>query len=244
MEVLVGALVGAVVGVAITGLLHPMAERLERFSRRLWRVRPLFVHIEADRRLIWAGSPPWIPAAVWLPEMPREQPPLDANDWSAWGRRLGGHDADVTMLQVTLQARKDVSLVVDRPMIRYARSDDRRGVIALCPVGGADLLPRRIDVDLDTFDGDVAMTQHLDYDEEVPWPSISLAPGEVERLHIWAKASSGFHQWRLELPVLVDGRRRLVPVDNAGDAFTTVGFDGIPKVVWIEGHWEYFEVEN
>lgn len=171
MEVLLGAVVGAVVAVAVTALLHPVAERLERASRRLWKVGPLFVHVETDRRVIWAGSPPWIPAAVWVPEMPDEQPPMDANDWSTWARRLGGHDADVTMLEVTLQARKDMSLVIDRPMIRHARSDDRRGVIALCRVGGADLLPRRIEVDLDLFEGDVGVTQHLDYDEEVPWPS-------------------------------------------------------------------------
>jgi hypothetical protein len=109
MELLVGAVVGAVVGVAVSALFHPIAERLERLSRRLWRVRPLFVHVEADRRIIWAGSPPWIPAAVWLPEMPQEPPPDDANDWSGWARRLGGHDADITMIEVTLQARKDVS---------------------------------------------------------------------------------------------------------------------------------------
>jgi hypothetical protein len=129
-------------------------------------------------------------------------------------------------------------------MIRHVRSDERRGLIALCPVGGADLLPRRIEVDLDMFDGDIAMTRHLDYDEEVPLPSISLAPGEVERLHIWARAASGFHQWRLELPVLVDGRRQLVPVDDKGDAFMTVGTDSFPKIVWTDGAWQLFPVDQ
>lgn len=243
MELLLGAVVGALVGVGVSALFHPLAERLERFARRLWRVQPIFIHVESNRRTIWAGSPPWVPAAVWLPHRPQEAPPEDANDWSAWARRLGGHDADVTMLQVTLQARKDVSLVIDRPMLRHTHSHDQRGFIALCRVGGADLLPKRIEVDLDMFGGDVAMIQHLDYDEEIPMPALALAPGEVERLHIWAKASSGYHQWRLELPVLLDGRRLLVPVDDGGDAFTTVGVGSIPKLVWSEGAWQDFEAE-
>lgn len=237
MELLIGGLVGAVLGVVVTGLLHPVAERLERFSRRLWRSHPLFVHIETDRKLIWAGSPPWVAAAVWIPHVPTEPPPEDANEWSAWARGQGGHDADVTMLQVTLQAKSAMSVVVDRPAVRHNRDDLASGAILLCPVGGADLLPRRIELDLDTFAGDSALARFLDYDEEMPMPSVQLAAGDVERFHIWATAISGYHQWQLELPLLVDGRRERFVVNDGGDAFQLVGSEGLPEYTWDGAGW-------
>jgi hypothetical protein len=242
MELIFSGLVGAALGVVVTGLLHPLAERLERFSRRLWRSRPLLVHIEADRRLIWAGSPPWVAAAVWVPRLPQEQPPEDANDWSAWAGRLGGHDADVTMLQVTLQAKSAVSVVVDRPAVRHSREELTDGAILLCPVGGADLLPRRIELDLDTFAGDSTLSRFLDYDEEAPLPALQLAGGDVERFQIWATATSGYHQWQLELPLLVDGRRERFVVNNGGDAFRLVGIEGLPTYAWDRGQWSPMEM--
>lgn len=240
MEMVISGLVGAVLGLLVTGLLHPLADRLEQVSRRLWRVRPLLVHIEQDRRLIWAGSPPWVPAAVWVPTLPTDAPPADANDWSAWAARLGGHDADVTMLQVTLQARRDVAVVVDRPAVRHCRSELSLGAVLLCPVGGADLLPRRIELDFDTFDGDVAVPRFLDYDEEAQLPALALAGGEIERFHIWAVARTGLHQWQMELPLLVDGRRRRIVLNDGGDAFRLAGAEGLPTYTWDGATWVPF----
>lgn len=117
---------GAALGVVATILVHPAAERIERLSRRLWRVDPLFVHIERDPALIWAGSPPWVGTSVWLPDHVTDQPPPGCLNWSSWARRRAGHDADLTFLEVTLQARKDMSLVISTPLVRQ-RTDAVQG---------------------------------------------------------------------------------------------------------------------
>lgn len=237
VDVLISGLVGALLGLLVTALLHPLAERLERLSRRLWGWKPLLLHIEQDRRLIWAGSPPWVPAAVWLPELPQDAPPENPDDWGAWARSRRGCDADVGMLQVTLQAKSAVSVVVDRPAVRHRRDDLDYGVILICPVGGADLLPRRLELDLDTFGGDTALSRFLDYDEEAPMPALQLASGEVERFAIWARTESGMHQWQLELPLLVDGRRERFVVNDGGNAFRLAGAGDLPTYRWDGQVW-------
>ena len=59
----------------------------------------------------------------------------------------------------------------------------------------------------------------------------------MERFQIWATATSGYHQWQLELPLLVDGRRERFVVNNGGDAFRLVGIEGLPTYAWDRGQW-------
>jgi hypothetical protein len=225
------AVLGAVAGLAATVLFHPVAERLERASRRLWRVNPLLVHVERDPEVIWAGSPPWVGTSVWLPDHVTEHPPSKCMAWSQWARRRSGHDADLTFLEITLQARKDTSLVIGTPIVRQRTDQVLGGRVLQCPVGGADLEPRRIELDLDTFGDDHALVDFIVDGESSSFPTVALAPGDIERFHIWARARTGRHQRRLELPVLVDGRRRVVNVDDGGDPFVTVGSEGLPVSV-------------
>jgi hypothetical protein len=226
VETLWGAIVGFLVGAVLGPLIRPWSTWLERQARHLWRENPLIVHVERDQSLIWAGAPPWVGFSYFFRDtVPHQLPPSACFDWSRWAERHGGVDVGVTILEVTIQAKTDVSVVVDPLRVRNQRREPPRGVFVTCPAGGADLTPRRFSIELDTTDPPIVDFLNADGDFEQP-PRLTLSAGEIERFHIWATARSpGWNEWTLELPLLVEGRRRIVSVGDGRAPFVTVGPD-------------------
>lgn len=94
--------------------------------------------------------------------------------------------------------------------------------------------PRRIEINLE-----VPCAQWVDVDSEPIEPlSLLLGPGETEQFHIFVEAQSGRHEWRLEIPVLVDGKRMTVPVrDTKQLDFVTCGPEGLEEYWWTDDGW-------
>ncbi|MGW0231743.1 hypothetical protein ACWDWO_25835 [Actinopolymorpha singaporensis] len=130
----------------------------------------------------------------------------------------------MTKLQVTIQAKKDVSVVIENVRVRNRRTLIPKGVSVWCPAGGAELRARRFSVDLDEFRSPTVYFVGANDEIEAP-PALTLAAGEIERFHVWVRASSGWNEWVLELPLLVEGRRVSVPIKDGRKRFVTVGDD-------------------
>lgn len=218
---------GAVVGWLLTALLYPLARPTVVLSRRLWRIRPLDAYVERDPEIIWAGCPPWVAANFWFPTLPPSDPPDDCRSWWEWARRYNGRDAQQTTLKITVQARQDASLIIEGVRLRHAHTQPvpENGIVAVCPVGGASLSPRRIEINLD-WNG-VGSMSWLEGDEYLTGPPVlTLAPGEIEQFHVWAKSTNGYHEWELELLMLLNGRRLTQVINDNGKPFVTVGTAG------------------
>ena len=234
------AFIGAFISLAVAALIHPLADWLERFSRRFWGTKPFDVHIEANPSNIWAGSPPWVGATVWLPIIPDDPPPSVCPDWHAWARQRAGFDGELSVLEVTIQARKDVSVLIKGVKVRQKEPKNPEqigGYILRCPAGGASITPRRIEVDLDWGAGTATW---LDQSGQPVQPEqLTLSSGEFEQFQIWVTTKEGQHEWWLELILLSEGRSRIFPVRGENNQpFIIVGRRALEERVWSNGQWE------
>ncbi|MER6715773.1 hypothetical protein [Streptomyces sp. NPDC000877] len=232
------AVTGAMIMLIITPIFHPLSRKLESISQRIYRIKPVSVHVETDPSIAWAGFPNWIAAWVWLPRLPDGSPPEHPTDWRNWALNLGGCDAYVTVLKVTITSRTTTTVVVDQPKLRFKKMPaelSRGGVIATNPVGGAALEPRRIEVR-----PEIGTSMWIDEEGQSIRPlGLTLSPGEVEQFYIFTRVDSGLYEWRLELPVLVDGKRTTVPISGPHEGwFRTCGLEDLKEHVYIDNSWQ------
>jgi len=230
-EVITGS-VGVVVGAVLTALIAPITPGLERLSRRATRAKPLFVHIETDPSVIWAGFPDWIPLSHFFETPPPiDGPVINRADWLAWASRHGGVDAALTTVHVTLQAQGPATVAVQGLRVRRRSSSVAGGQIVTRGVGGASVIPRKLTIHLDSGVEPIVTSEDNGGDTSIGFPNLQLATGDTEVLHIWAEAESGRHEWTAYLILLVEGRRVLHPIRNNGKPFVTVGASGIEQRV-------------
>ncbi|MFD3542577.1 hypothetical protein ACFWUQ_24235 [Streptomyces sp. NPDC058662] len=235
MDKFYAAVAGAFVMLFLTPMMHPLAKRLEAISRRIYKIKAVAIHIERDPSIIWSGYPNWVGASVWMPELPADAPD-HPTDWYNWARPLGGSDARLTVLKVSITSRDTAAILVEPPKIRSLPlpiGDPPKGIVATYPVGGAELNPRRVQVDLEWG----AATWVGPEGAPIRALNLSLAPGETEQFHIYAHAAAGRYQWRLELPLLVDGKRLTVRVEDDGEPFITYGSSGFSEYLWHDDQW-------
>lgn len=190
---------------------------------------PLIVHVEDDTAVIWAGSPPWIGARFLVPTDAdlTDPPPAACIEWHSWARARGGVDQDLTQLRITLTARKDLLVVVDGLKVTvHARKPVPPWRTLECGAGGADIAPRRAEIQLTGFDPPTV--SWLDDDGEyVDAVSFSVGAGEVEMLHLWAyPGDDEWVEWTAVLFALVDGKRKEIPIGDPAKPFVTTGGSG------------------
>jgi len=238
-ELLLGGLIGFLIGAPLGALFRPPLARLEKAARRVWRQPAVKVHVERDPTIIWADAPDWVGFSLYF-RHPLTLPaaPAQRDSWLAWGRQVGGVDAYMTMLSVTLQADAPTSVVIEELRVLHSARPVTDGLVLIRGVGGADLTPRRVHVELDSPDGP-GVAFHGPGGAREPAPKFVLGPGDIERFHIWAEARTGWHEWTVDLLLLVDGRREVVTIDDFGGPFVTVGGDGLPQRMNLAGTSEW-----
>lgn len=231
--------VGAVIGFLVN-------EALGRGVRVLDRRRavgdPLIVHVETDPSVIWAGAPPWIGAGFLVPlDADLSSPPPHCPDWRNWVRAQGGVDEAVTQLRLTLTARREVLVVVDGLRVQvHKRSLAPTWRVITCAVGGADITPRRAEIQLSGFDPPTFSWMDEGGDPIVS-PTFSVSASEAEMLHVWAWVDDEWVEWTAELLVLVDGQRKVIEISDEDRPFITSGSAGaISHHMWASGggRWE------
>ncbi|MFE2827327.1 hypothetical protein [Streptomyces sp. NPDC059271] len=237
MEKVLYIVMGGIIMLFCSAIIHPFSKRLEAISRRFYGFEPISLHVERDPSVVWAGYPNWISAAVWLPSLPATEPPEHPTEWHEWARSVGGSDALVTYLRVTITCRESSSVVVNPPRIRCDSlpvGDPPKGVIAVSPTGGASVTPRRIQVNLD-----MGIARWID-DNGDPMEALSVAlePGESEQFFIFADASCGRYEWHMDLPLIVDGKGHVMRIDDDGSRFLMHGGEGLVEHFWVDEAWK------
>lgn len=234
LELAIGALLGLVLSITLQAYVRPFAAFMERVGRRHFASSPLLVHVERDPSIIWGGEPDWIPLSMYIDDPLRvaQIATEGRDDWVRRARSANAVDARMTYLKVTIQAKVDAAVVIDSVrVVSHRQVELTKGVILVRPTGGADLEPRRVEIDFD-WGNDPLVTWLAPGGQPMSVPSMKLAAGDVERFHIWAKANQEtaaiWHEWSLELGLLVEGVRQVFRVDENGAPFVTVSPGQLP----------------
>lgn len=177
--------------------------------------------------------PTWIGADVFLPEVAaHEKPPANALDWRSWAKELGGCDASEATARVTLIGLAPVTVVVSTPVFHTSAGQLPDGFRAVRPVGGAEMRPRGIDVDLDTFGAENPIVNLGE--ESVDGPRMpsqwSLRQGDVEQFDLRAKlTTASIVTWSARIPLLIDGHRRFIEVSDSDGLSGSPAATGCPR---------------
>jgi hypothetical protein len=199
------------------------------------------VHLETDPAIFESGEPPWIGYSFLFPHGQVElgpPPPGNCPEWWAWARTNQGVDADRTKVRLTIIGDSEATVIVEALRIAVVRrAEPLDGTLVLCPVGGADITPRHIAVDLDGFPE--AVTSYYDAGGDPTGRfSFALARGEAELFNIEATAGHSYIEWVGKLYLLVDGKRQIVNISDQGEPFRTTSSSHLEPLTWTDGKWD------
>ena len=145
------------------------------------------------------------------------------------------------MFQIVLQAPTEAAVVINRFDVEVRRRGEPiDGVEVVCPTAGAELNPRRIQVDLDAdpptvtylrIEGDTAVPANL---------RITVSQSDPEVLEVWADTEECDCEWIGILSYVADGQPGTLEITNNGDVFRTSGEDNAVSYVWLEDAWVLF----
>jgi hypothetical protein len=158
-------------------------------------------------------------------DSPPAEPPVPGESWWQWAKRLGGEDVFASHILLLLQSTQERAVAVGVP--RVTRQLDRapRGIV--CGPdgqGGNGLLVRRFYINLDQ--GDPPRAKFF-ANGGADTARFTLSKGETVALLVIAETMTGRHQWKLSIPLDVDGQHFELPADNHGNPFVTVGGEGL-----------------
>jgi hypothetical protein len=220
--------VGLLAGLAAT-FIEPVNRWVGRAGRRTARDRGLAVHVETDPSVIWAGTPDWVPFQFYFPsDLPIDPPPPNPRKWRGWALAHGGCDLWESVVRLTIVGTAPVTVVLETPDVTVTSQPLVPGQKVLRPVGGAEISPRAYRVDLDTFgeqSPDVTLVDDGDSVRHDPL-SFTLERNGVEQILLRVQSQRpSLYSWRARLPILIDGVREYVEVDDAGAPFQLAGGD-------------------
>jgi len=238
MTVSVGVLIGVALTTSVAWLVNHFAPGV--FASIVKRP-PIRVHIEVDPANMYAGAPNWVGSGWVLPtdvdvDALGDPPTGICRDWRTWLWPKGAFDADFTEIRVTLQGAADSTVLVDGLRVMSVDRSEPIGNHYLCPVGGADITPRSVVVDLDWDPGVVTYTD--DSGEGGEHFSFTLAKGEVEIFHVRAQSTEYRCEWTAELLLIVDGKRQTIYLDDDGQPFRTCASRDLPTWTWWGDRWD------
>lgn len=247
LELVGGALIGLILSLTLQAYLRPFASLMERIGRRHFS-KPILVHVEHDPSIVWNGEPDWVPLSVYIDDPMRMARinPLNRDEWVEQARLANAVDAGMTFLKATIQAKSDAAVVIESVRVVVHRKVQLDGGMILTrPTGGADLVPRRIEIDFDFNPNSPLVTWYKAGGEPGKPIAINLSSGEIEQFHIWAKAYQGVeavrYEWSFELLLLVEGARRVHRIDDNGKPFVTVCPGNLPARFNLPGTNEWRE---
>ena len=209
--------------------------------RRLTGRGAVDIHVETDPGVFLAGDPNWDAFGYLIPTPLSDLGPPPSHtcrDWHAWATKQGGTPAGWSRVRLTLSGHLDATVLVDRLSVQIRkRRPHGDGLYVLCRTGGADAVPRGFSVDLDR---DPPWVSHVDTSgEPIHAPlAISVAKGEVEIFEIEARATEGVVEWTAELAIVVNGKRKVVPVTDGRSGFVTGGTRGFSPYEWSGTEWQ------
>ena len=230
----IGRVTGFILGVAVglgtafvLAFLEPVQRWLARAGRRSSSDSGVQMHVELDPTVIWAGVPDWIGFHYYIPDLDAaDEPPVDSREWRSWAYRAGGWDLATSTARLTLVGTAPVTVVLETPQIFSSQEPLPLGTKVVHAVGGASIDPRAFNVDLDAFGSHHPVVSISDnggvpISGPLAW---SLQKNEVEQILITVTSSRSvlFH-WEAQLPVLIDGKREFLTINDNYEPITFAG---------------------
>lgn len=200
----------------------------------------LQVHVEADPANMnlhdfFSTYTYLLPANASLDDVPAD----DVDQWWTWSRSLGGVPVGHVRVVVTIQLLVDRAVVVDEPRVVRRRVTGPKGVLVMpSPMGGDGFWPRvyRFDLDSETS-RPTALAEAL---EHAP-TGYQLTRDGTERIDILCATESGSWEWTVIIPVIIDGKRHELTIDDHGEPFRVVSAAGATRrLMWspMDRRWE------
>jgi hypothetical protein len=208
---------------------------------RVWRSPPVDIHIETDAALIFANYPmdsvsfaQFVPLPV---ERLPEPPPGRAVEMGNWAKRLGGMPALKSRVEVTITAREDCHVVVERLRVNAVPARLPDGCVVAKGVGGGEMEFRRIDIGLATTGSAVRFTKP---GGQATSPfEFELHPGESAKFSLSPMADGtedvDLYEWDCLLDLLCRGKAHSVKVDDKGERFRLVNRGKRPQYICAAG---------
>lgn len=229
-------------GAFLLSLFEPVNRWVGQLGRRLARDSGVRLHIEQDPAVIWAGMPDWVSFALFLPaDKPLGVPPTSPRAWREWVQGLGGWDLGLQTIRLTLIGASPVVVIVETPEFSVAEHEVPDGHKLLHRTGGADISPRAINVELDSFGATFPTISWTETGGASSTRPVSFSLGKNEAEQILINISSDrqrLFEWTARLPILVDGRRHYLEIDDAGQPFKFVGGAQTSGLDWTGTSWE------
>lgn len=203
-----------VLGLASAKTLEAVRNARARYSKE-W---PVAIHIEDDLEIIFANTPPWVSAPMFVPDMDPlhliSPPASDALGVAMWARNeLNGIPAGNSVIEITVRSKSPVEVVFDRVSVTAERFDPGQGVVLWQPVGGASLEYKRFEIELWDFvcntravaPGGGPLLEH----------AATVAPGDPLRLQLQTRFANAdddalAYRWEASLHFLVSGKRKTI----------------------------------
>ena len=160
-------------------------------------------------------------------------------EWSKWAEARGGTPIGLSVVLVTIQVVDDLAVVVDPPQFTHECLPLPNGVqVSPEGMGGGPVKARVYNV---KFDGAQTVVE-----PGADSRSLSVAKGETERLLIQVEVGTGWYEWMVTLPVVVNGQRllhqvNLKPFHTAGENRATLHMwdpdnaEWVPPPIWGQG---------
>lgn len=238
LDVLVPVILAAIV--AVTGVLFsPLRHYLERVSHRVFRRNLVSVEVREDPAEFLAGTPDWEPFAVWVPSQPSAEPPVpeSARLLLRTMKSLHGEAALWQVVEVRLSSRVRTT-VEGIEVSSESIESDRRGCIYAMSVGGGELLPHAVDIDLSVAGKPTASVDFGGQRRSLADARYALAPGETEAWIFRAAGVSRDQGWWLNIRLRADGLEWVRRVPKKG-MFLLRSADGRPtRHAVVGGEWE------
>jgi hypothetical protein len=211
--------------------LKSASERFETFGRRAVGGHGVRVHVETNPALM-DTSGGYVPVSFWFAGGDAVSEPRDhAVAWWDWAKSHGGVDVNTSAVQVTIQSTLPRAIVVDPPTLHSSNLQRPPGFVRTPQgLGGGDVTPRIFLFDLDR---PAQPPTYVDPSGKSRGKSFSIAANETERLIIAVTTERDMHCWSVSLPLIVDGKRMDLKVDDDGQDFRTIGESGYETIYWL-----------
>lgn len=133
-----------------------------------------------------------------------------------------------------------MTVVVERPLVSVSSDHLPAGERAVHPVGGASVQPRAFEVDLDSSGPEHPVVQLVGdggdpRDAPLTW---SVGKNETEQILLTVRSRTPrLYRWTARIPVIVDGARRYLDVDDHGEPFLFAGGELADWKSWNGNSW-------
>ncbi|MCL1586914.1 MAG: hypothetical protein M3092_00725 [Actinomycetia bacterium] len=170
-------------------------------------------------------------------------PSDDCRTWHNWAMNIGGADSGGSltgpMFQLSMTTTTDHTILIDGFTVEVTRRDPPvHGLAVFCPVGGAALLPRLIQLDLDVDPPVVTYLAPTSDHYEARDFSFSIAPGEIEIFEVSAVTTDCDCDWTgtVHYVDIASGERGTIEITNDGEPFRTSASRNASSYLWT-GDW-------